>query len=495
VYWIADEDTGNFGYARVSSDEQARGWSVDRQVARLKEVGCTRIYADVGISAYKDAHRPDYSEMQHWIRSGFANGRRLIVTDQDRLSRNEIVTFELFDLLEAKGCQYQDLSRPDLDPLTPEGRRLIGYAAADSRHYSAKLSRKVREGHRYHRDRNAPYAAPWGYKVVREKLVLNHDHCCCTIEDRKHWSYAEVGRWLIGTMLATRSARKTLHSFNAKFGIVAFRGRGGGNRRPRKALGFGSSGFTSWLNNPILQGHTCYGRGRGQRMKHQSLWDIRYDTHPDQVLMNPSEWREIEAMLKWSATHTGYWNTPLVPHSTSGLVYCQACGSATTAQSFTLRSDRSIRKYSYQCSNYRLLRACDQKKSVREYIIINVIIEALTAKAKEIAGIALVPPTAEESMELKELKAQLAALQQIPGTNLAIDKAKADLEKQIHALSYQSTEQDHKSALLQAELVELFSNSETFANATPEEQAIVFRSLVSRVWIRDGVIQSVELKV
>jgi hypothetical protein len=353
-----------------------------------------------------------------------------------------------------------------------------------------RLSERVKHGHQHHRDRNAAYFAPFAYIKVGDSLELDHSPFLCLL-DGSEMSRAAVGRDIVATFLQVRSLRKTLQTINSKYGLHTHAGTGKGNKQARGKFQFGVSGLTSWLNNPILRGHTAYGRGYRQRMHHQPLWDIRYDTHPDQRLMTDEEYQQIESILEWNSKHHGFLPAKTV-HPVSGLVFCADCNKLCSLSSHKLRTDPTKVTYSYQCTSYRM-RACTQKRIVRESLIESSIIDALLARSEAIANLAATPEPEIEPPELQALRAELQYYQAAPGNRAAA--IMAELQNQITALIQQGFQVTEHQAANRDLLLACFSDRNTWAHLmTAEEKRDVYRALVERVTIRDGQVQSVSLK-
>lgn len=494
-----------FGYARVSSEEQAKGHSIDSQIERLKHSGCTLIFEDTESAYKKTSIRPGFQRLVEYIQSGAAEGDRLVVCNFERLARNELVSFQLFELLEAERVGFLSLDQPWIDLTTPDGRVMAGQQVIESRAYSARLSRKVKQGHQKHRDKNLPYFAPFGYQKLENRFVLDTRPFLCLLETQQEMSRAAVARDLVEAFLDYRSLRRSLHYWNQKYGIKTFAGRGKGNKQPRDKLGFHPSSLTSWLNNPILQGHLCYGRGAGQRQPHKDLWDIRYNTHSglqpdgtydqkkDHRLMTAEEYEQIEDVLDWNAKHGGYSFTAEVVHPLSGLVYCGECRGNTSCSAYRLRTNPDHKTYSYQCNSYRRVRSCSQKRSVREDVIEPALIDALCTRATVIADLAQTPDQTIDSPELQSLRSELQFYQSAPGSRA--QTIIAELHQQIAAIKQQQSAVSNQQSAKRELLLSTFSDRLYWQTLQPEEKRDLYRHLCDRIVIRDGGVESVLLKV
>lgn len=108
------------GYARVSSAEQAEGYSLENQIARLKAAGCDRVFVDIESAYKRDGFRPEFEELMQLVKDKQVD--KLVITNLDRLARNEAVSFTAFDAFEDAGVQLVSLDQYYLDLTHPDGR-------------------------------------------------------------------------------------------------------------------------------------------------------------------------------------------------------------------------------------------------------------------------------------------------------------------------------------------------------------------------------------
>ncbi|MDJ0704784.1 MAG: fdxN element excision recombinase XisF [Leptolyngbyaceae cyanobacterium MO_188.B28] len=477
----------SLGYARVSSREQAENsHALGQQIERLKAAGATEIYSDVESGSKDD--RSAFNQLMETVKAGVID--EVVITRLDRLSRSLITLRKTLEVIRCTEVNLRVLD-DNIDLSTAAGKFHINLLGALAEMEVDQLSERVRHGHQHHRDRNAAYFAPFGYVKVEDDLELDHTPFLCLLADQVEMSRAAIGRDMVETFMACRSLRRSLRTINQKYGITSHAYKGKGNKQARGKFHFHTSGFTSWLNNPILRGHLCYGRSRRQRQSHKHLWDIRYDTHPDHRLINEEEYRQIEAILDYNSKQGGFSFKSDIIHPLSGLIYCEQCNRKCRITHFRLRSDPSVKKYSYQCNSYHL-NACTQKRSVREPILEQAIIDALMTRAEEIAEIAQLPQEAVDPPALQALKAELAYYEAAPGNRA--DAIIADLKKQIGAFWHRQLLED-KHQLANQELLQGFSDRRYWQTLLPEEKQDLYRALVDRVYMREGKVAGVELKV
>ncbi len=476
------------GYARVSSKEQAEGRSIENQISLLKKSGAEEILVDVQ-SAYSTKERPNFNKMMDLVKSGLVS--KVIVCTLDRLSRNEAVTFIAFDEFEKANCQLVSIEE-NFDLSTLEGRLQAGFSTLMARNYSARLSQKTKRGHKARRDRNACYFRLFGYEIIDERYRLDHAPFLCLLEDKSTMSRSAIASDIIEIFKESKSLRRTLHNLNARYGLCSFSTKGKGNRAVRDRFHFSSAGLHAWLTNPILRGHTAYNRGQQQRQHHIHLWDIRYDTHPNDRLITDADYKELDDIFNWNKIHHGFNNQSKTIHPLSGLVYCGECGRSHRITG-SLQRDKVTKFYYYQCQNYGA-RACGQKTSIRDTKAETVAIAQLTSAAAKIAQLAEVPVQLAEPVELRELRAQLATLETM-GANPAIATAINQMKSQINNMEYGLSSSGKIDNELRSVLVETFANPVYFATLPLEQKKTIYRALIDRIVCKDGEVVGVELKI
>ena len=124
------------GYARVSTQEQ----NLERQIDRLKNAGCERIYQEKITGAKKE--RLELDRLMDQLRSGDI----IVVTELTRLSRSIKDLFALVDLIHQKGGHLKSLSEPWLDTTTPQGLLLFTIFAGVSQFERDLIRERTREG-------------------------------------------------------------------------------------------------------------------------------------------------------------------------------------------------------------------------------------------------------------------------------------------------------------------------------------------------------------
>lgn len=125
----------NFGYARVSTQEQ----NLDMQLDALKQYGCEKIFQEKMTGTKKE--RPQLEEMIKQLRSG----DKIIVYKLDRISRSTKHLIELSEQFENKGVQFVSI-QDNIDTSTPMGRFFFRVMASMAELERDIISERTRSG-------------------------------------------------------------------------------------------------------------------------------------------------------------------------------------------------------------------------------------------------------------------------------------------------------------------------------------------------------------
>ncbi len=119
------------GYARVSSKEQ----NLDRQLEALQSV--SKVFSDK--ASGKSTERPQLQAMLDYLREGDI----VIVTELDRLGRNNKDLTEIMNAIQQKGATLEVLNLPSMNGIEDENlRRLINNLVVELYKYQAESERK-----------------------------------------------------------------------------------------------------------------------------------------------------------------------------------------------------------------------------------------------------------------------------------------------------------------------------------------------------------------
>jgi site-specific DNA recombinase len=161
-------------YVRVSTDEQASGYSLQHQEDRLRQY-CQ--YKEIEIVAlYKEDHsaktfvRPEFNKLLDYLKTNRGKTDLLLFLKWDRFSRNAGDAYTMINRLNKLGVEPQAIEQP-LDLSVPENKLMLAFYLAapevenDRRSLNviAGMRRAMKSGRHVH-------CAPIGYKNARNNL-------------------------------------------------------------------------------------------------------------------------------------------------------------------------------------------------------------------------------------------------------------------------------------------------------------------------------------
>ena len=476
------------GYTRVSSNSAEQLQALEQHKARLNAAGCDEVYWDIG--SRSKHNRKGLNTVLEIIKQQECD--EAVFIRIDRMTDSPTVLEKAITICLQSKIPIRGLD-DHIDFTTVGGRLHARILCNLARAEVERLSERIQHGHEYHRQMNAAYFPPFGYKKVDQHLELDLTPFICLLETKEELSKAAIGYELVETFFSTRSLRGTLKQFNDKYGIRSFCRKTSNSRKSSQSLGFSISGLTAWLNNPILRGHIAYGRAYKQRNSHKHLWDIRYNIHPEHRIITDEQYQVIDSTLDWNSKHRS-WRPKETHqiHPLSGLVRCADCMSLCRGLAFRLRTDASLIRHSYQCSNYRL-KACNQKKSLRNEIIELQVVQSLIDRAAQVNRIVEQTSDKVDPPEIQKLKAELAFYKNAPGDRAA--GIVLDIEQQIQNFRDSHNRSEGEQSARMRRLVHVFGDPQYWSTLPITERRDTYRELVNYVTIRAGSVDNVALKV
>jgi len=476
------------GYTRVSSNSTEQLHALDQHKARLKAAGCNEIHWDIG--SRSKHNRKGLNTVLEILERQECD--EVVFIRVDRMTDSPTVLEKAITICLQSKVPIRGLD-DNIDFTTVGGRLHARILCNLARAEVERLSERIQHGHEYHRQMNAAYFPPFGYKKVDQHLELDLTPFVCLLETKEELSKAAIGYELVETFFRTRSLRGTLKWFNRKYGIHSFSGKLTNSRKSPRSLGFSISGLTAWLNNPILRGHIAYGRAYKQRNSHKHLWDIRYNIHPEHRIITDEQYQVIDSTLDWNSKHR-IWQSKDTHqvHPLTGLVRCADCMGLCKIQPFRMRTDRSIVKHNYQCSNYQLS-TCSQKKSLRDKTIELQVVQSLIDRAAQVSKIVEQASDKVDPPEIQRLKAELAFYKNAPGDRAA--GIVLDIEQQIQNFRSSHNRSEEEQSTRIKKLVHVFNDPQYWSTLPITERRDTYRELVNYVTIRAGSVDNVALKV
>lgn len=122
---------GKIGYARISSADQ----NLSRQLEQLK--GCEKIFQEAASGASKE--RPQLQALLQYIREGDI----VVVSELERLGRNNQELTEVMNDIQAKGATLEVLNLPTLRGIEDDNlRRLLNNLILELYKYQAQAERE-----------------------------------------------------------------------------------------------------------------------------------------------------------------------------------------------------------------------------------------------------------------------------------------------------------------------------------------------------------------
>jgi site-specific DNA recombinase len=483
------------GYCRVSTREQSENsHALEQQMERIRKAGATEILVDVESGTKDD--RKAFNQLMQLASENLI--QEVVITRLDRLTRSLITLRKTVDYLQQ--CKVHLRALDDaIDTSTAAGKFHLHMLGALAEMEVDRLRERIAHGMQHRRNRNAASPQPpFGFVTVSERYQLDHTPFLCLLENHQQMSKAEIARDIVVIFFDKRSLLRCVTRMNEKYGIQY---AGIGTRASHSKFQFYPASLREWLHNPVLRGHTYYGVKNAPRRR--DLWDIRHDTHPDDVIMTEQEYQAICDILSENRERRGFGKRGGKIHPLSGLVRCGACGSVCDCSNSDLNAHRRRKGedlppnvvYYYQCQQWKA-KGCNQKKTVRESIVEALIIGALTNRAEELAAIAQLPATEQEPLALKELRSQLAQLQSIPNPNQVIIGAKDELQRQITNFQVNMGLESQAQSANRELLLAVFQDQAFWDTyLTPQQKRDIYRKLVNRAITRDGQVVEILLKV
>jgi len=165
-------------YIRVSTEDQAReGFSLPEQEKRLKAM-CEykgyeiyKVYKDAGISAKTGNKRPAFEELKEDIKNKKCN--TIVVLKLDRLTRSVYDWENIMKFLKENNA-YLDCANDDINTTNANGRMVARLLTTVSQNEIERTSERTKIGLAGAiKVGNIPNKAPFGYKHVNKKLVID----------------------------------------------------------------------------------------------------------------------------------------------------------------------------------------------------------------------------------------------------------------------------------------------------------------------------------
>ncbi|MCM1092053.1 MAG: recombinase family protein [Muribaculum sp.] len=155
-------------YARQSVDKKD-SVSIETQIDDCKRLcsGIPRIYKDKGYSG-KNTERPELQRLLNDIKAGII--QKVIVYKLDRISRNIVDFYKLYEVMKINGCMFKSCNEPfdTADPIM--GETIMGVLAVFAQMERNNIRVRIKDNYEY-RIKDGRWAsgkAPFGFKNGKE---------------------------------------------------------------------------------------------------------------------------------------------------------------------------------------------------------------------------------------------------------------------------------------------------------------------------------------
>jgi site-specific DNA recombinase len=522
----------SWGYARVSTDEQAQDKdALLKQMQRLRDAGVGKIFFDIDKRTKHD--RKGLLNLIKAVQELPVNHNIsfLKFTRLDRVAASQVIFYKLISTLQKKKIKPVALDDPfDLDSVG--GELTVDIRLDVAKHEVKMLGLRIsKERELRRKEKKSNFYAPFGYKIKDDKYVFNHEPCICLIEKKQELSVVEVAQLILQTFYRVGSCTQTAKKLNEFFGIASTCSekyvRKSGNysvdeddtltqktlkkkvdqksnaglRYPYSGLRWTTTGIRDWLTNPVLAGGTPYNtvKENGNKKSFDEI-NVFWNTHDEQALITFQQHQEIKAIIRGNRKNAWASYDERAPQKLNifqGLIVCAKCNARfVKVSSYQSKRDNRFKSY-YQCTYYLKSGMCQHKTAITNFDLEDQIFEFLIKEAEHLSvlGEQTITPVTE-SQELQELRSQLQALESIPGNNPAIETAKQGLRLQIAEL-IDSGETSNQALLISRErIIAAFSNKDFWKGIqNPIDKKRLLRECIMCAVVDEGKVVEVKLRI
>jgi DNA invertase Pin-like site-specific DNA recombinase len=479
------------GYARVSTAEQAQdSHALESQESRLLAAGCDPVFSEVG-SGGSD-RRKVFQKVWKMVRDGGVQS--ISVTRIDRISRNLLTLRQFLSDCEARGIVVRAIDQGIFSD-TAHGKFALNILGSLAEWELDNLKERVDRGWKFlQENKRAPGVVPFGYVRGEDESYLPARDVQYRDSDKDCWT---VALEIIDAVEKTSSIRGAIRELHSLYGERK-KGSRPDEDYPRE------NGLRYWLLNPVLRGHISYyyrymGRDKVNGRWVQGQKPIILIPNQHEPLISPVRWDGLERILSQRTREREKENWRTKP--LAGLVQCLACkGRFRGFTNSRKKGDDCLRLARWYCNNiYLPVPTCENRKGILNESLEDAVHKALAQRAKEIA--ALIEDEEEEvrvgladTPEIKGLLGSLASLEAIP-SNPAIDRAKEEIREQIEGLRGEQKNSQQVKSLLADELVETLEEEFFWSWLNPVKRRAYYLRFVESVWVLDGGVVAVDLRI
>ncbi|WP_088243965.1 fdxN element excision recombinase XisF [Calothrix rhizosoleniae] len=529
---MGSEEFESWGYARVSTDEQAQDTdALLKQMQRLRDAGVGRIFFDIDKRTKHD--RKGLLNLIKAVQELSVNHqiRFLKFTRLDRVAASQVIFYQLISELQKKRIKPVALDDPfDLDSVG--GELTVDIRLDVAKHEVKMLGLRIRKERELRRKaKKSNFYAPFGYKTEEDKYILNYDPCICLIDKKQELSVVEVAQLILKVFYQVGSCTQTAKKLNELFGISSqcsekyIRKSGNyfideddqltqktlnkkvdkksnaGLRYPYSGLRWTTTGIRDWLTNPVLAGGTPYDTIKENGSK-KSFDDIKvfWNTHDDRALITFQQHQEIKAIIRSNRKNAWASHRDKESHKINifqGLIFCAKCNAKfVKVSTYQSKKDHRFKSY-YQCTYYLKNGMCHHKTAITNFQLEDQIIDYLVMEAERLSVLGeYTNTTVTESKELVELRSQLQTLESIPGNNPAIETAKEGLRLQIAEMLDTEAQNNQVQLINRERIISAFSSREFWQSIqNPVDKKRLLRECITYVVVDEGKVVDVKLRI
>jgi DNA invertase Pin-like site-specific DNA recombinase len=467
-------------YARVSSEEQVEGYSIDAQIRAFRKLVEDRLwqgyheYIDEGKSARTDNidKRPAFKEMMEDALAGKFDV--LVVHKLDRFSRNLRITLEYCDKLSKAGVDFLSMNE-QMDFTTPSGKVHLAMVGAFAQYYSDNLSQETKKGWHERRTQGMYCGAlPFGAMKGEDGIPIPD------VQERKAsiGSYKEENiKNYDGLMMAFALA---VQSKSDREIAIALNSRGYRTTGTHGSKLFSKDTLRDMLKNKFYTGNIPDGQGGWIRAKHEPF-------------ISEEIWSQAQECRERNRRSPINHPAKATISSLAGITYCWYCKGRIhvgTSQNGKRRMFCHSRSKGWECQQKSALLDVYEYQ-VERYLETFSIPEDYQTKIMEAHKI-LQDAYADTEIQRTKLITKLERLKKLYGWgDLKEDqylKERDGINKEIQML----TPPEEKSKVLDQLAAFLRDVSEAWKEADQNQRNRVARQLFQEIWVKDKQLIAVK---
>ncbi|SCY74711.1 site-specific DNA recombinase [Butyrivibrio sp. INlla14] len=406
-----------YTYTRVSTAMQIDGYSLDAQKTRMKAFAdyndyvIAGEYEDAGKSGKSIEGRSGFNHMMDDIRSNKDGVSFVLVFKLSRFGRNAADVLNSLQMMQDFGVNLICLE-DGIDSSKEAGKLMISVLSAVAEIERENIRVQTMEG-RIQKAREGKWNggfAPYGYKLVDGKLVINEDEAPAIRTIFDNYANTDMGATGIARYLENHGIHKN-------------------PRQNGKNPLFDAALIRRIINNEVYCGKIAYGKRKMQKVK-GTRNDYQLVKQDDYVLVDGMHepivseelWNKAQLKLRESAKKYEHVNLPKDQkvHMLSGILKCPYCCAGMYGnKAIKKRPDGSKYKdfFYYGCKHRNMTRGhkCDFRKQLNEELIDSAIAEIISRLVSN-------PKFSREMHKKIDMKVDTAA----------IDEEISVYEKQLH---------------------------------------------------------------